>query len=394
MILGFLITYIIIASVALFAYLPKLISFRHVFEKPPRPKITGKRKIAVVVPARGESKTIPPLLESVLAQNYDKDFFTLNVIVKDESDPTIGLVKEMGGNVFLVKEQSCKGGALDGYFKAIGKSAKEYDAFVIVDADAVLSYDYLSMLNEALEYDSDIFITRKFNRNLYGGKNTRSLFSNCAALLWPVLDDLGNTVKMQYDIPLNLCGQGLMVRKRVIERIGGWPYRTLTEDYELRLDSMLKGFKSTYYPYAVIHTEEATRHNEDYYRRLRWLTGYAQCDKKYRAQIKAQGRERGKRTRGERDYLYGYFPIVLFAVITLFTMLAGALLSIVYTVSLNDMWREALYYLVLIPFSVMYFLLEMYALLAYLSCHRMFDPLSVQEKLGMMLFYPFYLLEF
>lgn len=394
MIRGFLIAYVVIASFALLIYLPKLISFRHAFQKPPRKKITGKRKISVVVAARNESKTIPPLLESISAQNYDKACFSLNVIVKEDDDPTIELVERIGGNVFVVKEQTCKGAALDGYFKAIGDGVKEFDAYVIVDADAVLSYDYLSMLNEALEYDSDIFITRKFNRNLYGGKKTRSLFSNCAALLWPILDNLGNTAKMARDIPLNLCGQGMMVRRRVIEEIGGWPYRTLTEDYELRLDGMLKGFKSMYYPYAVIHTEEATSHDEDYFRRLRWLTGYAQCDKKYRQRIKAQGKERGKRTAGEKDYLYGYFPIVLFIVITVFTMLAGGFLTAMYAVRLDPLWTHALYYLIIVPFGNMYVLLELYALLAYLSCRRMFDPLSTHEKVAMMLFYPIYLMEF
>ena len=134
------------------------------------------------------------------------------MIVKEEDDPTIELVKAVGGNTFVVNDQTCKGDVLDGYFKQIGEGINDYDAFVIVDADAVLSFDYVSMLNEALEDDADIVITRKFNRNLYGGKKTRSLFSNCAALLWPILDDLGNTALMQYDIPLILCGQGMMVR--------------------------------------------------------------------------------------------------------------------------------------------------------------------------------------
>ena len=394
MIRGFLIAYIVIASFAALLYLPKLTSFRYAFKKPPRKIAAQKRKISVVVAARNESKTIPPLLESVLKQRYDKDFFTLNVIVKTDDDPTIEMVKAIGGNVFVVKEQSCKGDALDGYFKAIGDGVKDFDAFVIVDADAVLSPDYLEALNEALEHDCDIVITRKYNRNIVGGRNTRSLFSNCAALLWPILDDLGNVWKEAHNIPLNLCGQGMMVRRRVVEEIGGWPYRTLTEDYELRLDGMLKGFKSIYYPYAVIHTEEATAHGEDYLRRLRWLTGYAQCDKKYRAAIKTQAKERGKLTYGERDYLYGYAPIVLFALITVFTMLAGAGIAAVCAAHADPAWKQALVYLAALPFGIMYLLLELYALLAYLACRRMFDPLLKREKLAMMLFYPFYLLEF
>ena len=118
MIRGFLIAYIVIASVAALLYLPKLVTFRYAFKKPPRKKVTARRKISLVVAARNESKTIPPLLDSVLKQNYDKNYFTLNVIVKDENDPTVELVKAIGGKTFVVPDQTCKGDALDGYFKA------------------------------------------------------------------------------------------------------------------------------------------------------------------------------------------------------------------------------------------------------------------------------------
>ena len=68
MIRGFLIAYIVIASVAALLYLPKLVTFRYAFKKPPRKKVTARRKISLVVAARNESKTIPPLLDSVLKQ--------------------------------------------------------------------------------------------------------------------------------------------------------------------------------------------------------------------------------------------------------------------------------------------------------------------------------------
>lgn len=394
MIRGFLIAYLVIASFSLILYLPKLIQFRYAFKKPQRKQATAMRKIAIVVAARNESKTIGPLLESVKRQNYPKEFFDLNVIVKEFDDPTLDMVRQIGGNTFVVPEQTCKGDVLDGFFKILGNRVDEYDAFVIVDADAVISPNYLSALNEALEYDCDIFISRKLNRNLYGGRKTRSLFSNCAALLWPMLDDLSNSWRTQHDVPLYLCGQGMMVRSSVVKKIGGWPYRTLTEDYELRLDSILKGFKSMYYPYAELYTEEAVNRNENYNRRLRWLTGYQQCDKIYRKQIKEQGKARGKYSLAERDYLFGFTPIILFAVITVVTMVAGTVLCIVYSLQQSPLWNDALMILIVIPFAVLYVLLLLYSLLAYLACKNMFSPLSLGEKIAMMLFNPFYLLEY
>ena len=51
-------------------------------------------------------------------------------------------------------------------FFFIGKKEFEsYEAFVVVDADAVLAPDYMTELNNALEYDKDVYNTRKLIKN-------------------------------------------------------------------------------------------------------------------------------------------------------------------------------------------------------------------------------------
>ena len=130
--------YIGLSVLAILLYIPKLMQFRYAFQKPPYKKAKEKRRISVIIPARGESEVIGDLFASIKKQDYDREFFDVNVIVKDPDDPTIELAKELGAEVFIVPEQICKGDALDGYFKAIKEKIATYDAFVIVDADAVL----------------------------------------------------------------------------------------------------------------------------------------------------------------------------------------------------------------------------------------------------------------
>ncbi len=356
------------------------------------------RKISVLVPARNESETIGALLESVKRQDYPTDFFTLNVIVKDPCDPTIELVEEMGGKIFVVADQTCKGEALDGYFKAIGADGiAEFDAFVIVDADGVLAPDYLSSLNEALEYDFDIFTTRKHNLNLLWGKESRSVHSNCSALLWPAMEDLGNAWRAEHNAPLNLCAQGMMLRRHVVQSIGGWPYHTLTEDCELRLDSFLKDFKTLYYTHAIIYTEEAVTHKENYKRRIRWLTGHAQCDRLYRERIKQQykrDKQNGGRNIAAHDYLYGYFPFILFAIGTVVSVIAGLTLGTIYFINGDEQWFSAYMFLTVMPVGILYVLLWLFTLVTYAVGRDIFRTLPAREKAIMILYYPIYLLEF
>lgn len=390
-----LLVYGVISLLATLLYLPKILGFRYGFKKPAYKRAQEKRKISVIIPARGESEIIGDLFASLEKQTYDPAFYDLNVIVKDADDPTVEIAKAFGAKVFVVSRQRCKGDALDGYFKALSEEElSAYAAFVIVDADAVLAPDYLFELNNALEHDYDIFLTRKFAKNYLGEKKDRSVFSNCSTLTWPMIDDLGNLYRMQKGIPLNLCGQGMMLRRRVIEEIGGWPYRTLTEDYELKLDSLLRGFKSMFYPYAIIYTEEALGHKENYTRRVRWLMGYSQCDKKYKSEIKRQAKARGKLTNGEREYFFGIVPLLVFAVTTIVTMLSGVGLASYYALHQDGNWFWASWLLVFMPFWIMYTMLFVFGVLAMYSDRDAFRVLSRGEKFGMLLFNPFYLLEY
>lgn len=395
MIDAFLIAYIVIAAIAFAAYIPRLTGFFYAFNKPPYRTAKEKHRICIIVPARNESTVIGDLFDSIRRQDYDGEF-AVNVIVKDADDPTIALAEEIGAKVYVVPDQTCKGDALDGFFKALSEEElASFDAFVIVDADGVLSPSYVRELNNALEWDYDIYLTRKYMKNGLGDRKKRTVFSNNSALTWAMLDDLGNRYRTAKDIPLTMCGQGMMLRRSLIETLGGWPYRTLTEDYELRLDSVLKGFKSMYWPYAVLYTEEAPSHKDNYNRRMRWVMGYMQGDEKYKEQIKAQAKKRGKMSKAEYDCLYGIYPLALFAAISIVTIIAGIVLAVWYAFGGNaHLMLRSIFLLIVMPFGILYVLLLLYNILAMTASHEAFTVLSPGEKTATLLISPFYLLEY
>ena len=388
-----LIIYAAIAAAALILYFPHICGFFYAFKKLPHRYAYESRKIAVLIPARNESAVIGDLLASLKAQDYEN--FVPFIIVQNQEDPTVALAKQQQINVIVVKEQHCKGDALAGFFNALKKDTfASFDAFVIVDADGVLSPSYLRELNHALEYDADIFITRKWAKNFLGGKENRSIFSNCSALTWPMLDDLGNAFRTALHMPLNLCGQGLMVRRKVIEEIGGWKYRTLTEDFELKLDGMLRGFRFLYYPYAVLYTEEALSHRESFSRRVRWLAGYRQSSRKYKKEIWKKVKSQKRMTRGEVEFFFGILPYVLFLIATAGVALCGIVLSIYYGAAGDGLWVRALCLLVVLPLSILYLLLHLFTVLALLCARDEFSAITAWERLSVAFFNPLYILEY
>ncbi len=395
MIRSVLIAYGVIAALSVILYIPKLLQFFYAFKRPAYKKATHKRKISLVIPARGESKVIGDLFDSILKQDYDRTYFDVNVIVKESDDPTIELAKAIGAKVYIVKDQTCKGAALDGYFKALSEDEfNAYESFVIIDADAVLAPDYVSELNNALEHNYQIYLTRKFIKNYLGDKKSRSLISNCSALNYPMLDDLGNNYRTKHGIPLMMCGQGMMLRREVIQELGGWPYRTLTEDYELKMDCILKGFTSMYYPYAIIYTEEVVKHRDCYSRRLRWVTGFSQCDRMYKKKIREQAKHRGFYTAGEYEYFFSLYPLFIFIIGTILTACIGGGLAIWYAVHDSSLWINSLIALTAMPLALMYGLEFLYCVLAMLAYRDVFKPLSFGEKLGTLLFAPIFMLEY
>ena len=389
---------VIFGAVTLFAallYIPKFVQFLHCFCPPQKRHAAAKRRIALLIPARDESRVIGDLFDSILQQTYPKELIDVNVIVKHEDDPTVEMAKKLGFSVFVVPEQTCKGAALDGYFQQVGRDKwKENAAYCIVDADAVLSPDYVDELNNSLEMDAHIVLTRKLIKNYLGDKKSRSIFCNCSALNYPVLDDMGNYYRMKKGVPLNMCGQGMMVRADAIEKINGWPYRTLTEDYEMKMDSFLKDFKSVYYPYAAIYTEEVVKHHEAWQRRLRWVMGFTQCDHKYKKDVQKAMRQKKYPLFAWYDTFFGIVPPVIFIVATFLSALAWVGLTIYYAVEGSLLWVKALLLLTVMPLFLMYFFDLIYNALTMYVYRDAYVTLTKGEKLATLLFSPLFMFEY
>ena len=387
--------YVFILIVSAVLYLPKLFQIFSYNKKTKRTIASSKRKIGLVIPARNESKIIGDLFESIKKQTYDKKYFDVFVLVKDDKDPTIKMAKNIGANIFVCPTQKCKGDVLHDFFdKMLKENIKDYDAFVIVDADAVLTENYVEELNNALEYDCDIVQTRKLIKNFLGDKSSRSFICNSSALIYPIIDDLSNNFKSQKNLPLNLCGQGLMIRRQVIEKKHGWHYKSLTEDYELKMDSILHNFKSIYYPHAVLYTEEVLSYKENQKRKLRWLVGRAQCDNLYGAQIKGKLKEEKSSLLLKFDLYYYSVAIFLFLITSVLTLVWGSLLTTFYILNGNLQWIASLFLLVLVPFTLPYFLLLCFSLIAMINYKDAFINVPLQEKIATLFYSPLNLFEF
>ena len=386
--------FFVLAIVSMILYIPRIKYFFSAFHKVPKLKNTKHTKFAVIIPARNESGTVEHLLKSFAYQTYPAKFFDVFVVVADPNDPTCEYVAlhHPEFKVFVNTAQKCKADALDFAISEINKTKKDYQAYVIVDADNILDPDYLKEMNNAFASGKDIILPRKRIKNAFDtNKKSHSLFAFCSGLMNAMNDDLGNKYRDEKGIPDNICGQGMLVSKRVIDDFGGWKFNTLIEDYELKAMCILKGYTTMYYPYAIVYAEEPTQFKQTMVRRIRWLTGAMQCMFKYTGQIKKLVHPKGKPfNKGAWEYVYIIWPIVLYGVVAFVSLIVALVGTIALGVMGNPLWFWGLVdaFVVLL---VSYLGLLAYTGLSMKATIDSYQKLSKCERLRVMLYNPVYL---
>lgn len=337
-----LLLFVIEAIAFLYIYSPRLRAWFGAAKPQKRLKNDVQNRIAVVIPARNESKVIRPLLDSLSRQTYPKELFDVHVIVADKSDPTLGMLGEYGAYAHIVETQKCKGDALDACFKSlISDEEKSYDAYLVIDADCLLADNFVEEMNNALASGAQVILSKKLVKNyLSDNKSALSLSACCNGLIWTIIDDMGNRYKSDHGMTIMTIGTGLMFTSDFIRELGGWPYReTLTEDMELMNDCACRGIKTFYYSYAVLYMEEAVELRVTNKRRTRWLTGVVESERIYRERLARSATTEKKKK--NRFFVTALRPVYAHIGFLTFFSLFNFCMSIVMIAFRNPVWRPA-----------------------------------------------------
>lgn len=238
----------------------------------------NKGKFAILIPARDESRVIEELLNSILNQTRKIDSDDVYVIVEEESDKTVELVKNKNMNIVFRHDLSKKrkGYALDDAIKEILEQKKHYDAYFIFDADNVLDKDYIKNMEEAYEDGYDIGIGYRNTKN-----GNDSVIAAASSLTFSMINTLGNEHKMKCNNTLTISGTGFYIKGDIVEKLGGYPFNSLTEDYELTLYATLNDLTTTYVKNAIFFDEQPVKYNITINQRTRWIKGFFEARKKY-----------------------------------------------------------------------------------------------------------------
>ncbi len=308
-------------------------------------KITLKRNydeplFAILIPARDESKVISNLIDSIKKQTFKIDSKDIYIIVESKKDKTVDIAKERNINIIYRKNltnRRRKGYALDDAIKEILKKKKHYDAYFIFDADNVLDRNYFKEMVKSYKKGYDIGIGYCNTKN-----GNMSIYSACSSLTFSMINTFSNNYKMKHNLTLTVSGTGFYIKGKILEELGGYPFNSLTEDYEFTLYATLNDLTSTYNMKAKYFDEQPTDYATTIKQRTRWVKGYFDSRRKYYPLLKEKASRKDNNYPSVYIALVGVKPYVLL-VISIILYLA----NLIYRIISNSIVKVEIYNLLL-----------------------------------------------
>ncbi len=205
---------------------------------------------AILIPARYEAKVIRYLLDSL--KDQISSFKDTYIIVESENDETVTIAKEYGANIFIrteLENRHRKGFALDEVLKEILKN-KHYDLYFIFDADNILDKDFIKEMLNSYNDGYDIAVAYR------SIKNNINWVTTCSGLTFSMINTIFNKTNIKFNKSVIISGTGYYISGEIIEKLGGFPFNSLTEDYELSLYVEANHISCTYNEKAIFYDEQ------------------------------------------------------------------------------------------------------------------------------------------
>lgn len=245
-------------------------------EKEKSPEMSGKHPfVSVMVPAHNEGMVIVKTVQSLLHLEYPADRYEIIVINDNSTDNSAFLLKEIqdknpNRNLIVINTDNITGGKGKSNALNIGYGQSKGEYLAIYDADNTPERKALLYLAAEITADKTLgAVIGKF-RTRNKGVNLLTRFINIETLSFQWMAQAGRWQLM------NLCtipGTNFIIRRTIVEAIGGWDVKAVAEDTEISFRIYLMGYKIKFQPKAVTWEQEPQKLKVWFRQRTRWVKG-------------------------------------------------------------------------------------------------------------------------
>lgn len=247
-------------------------SFIPFIKKLPEHKETRLHKYAVIICARNEAEVLSDVFDSLEKQDYPHELITAVLVADNCTDNTASVARAQGAVVYErhSTDEVGKGYALNYGLSMLERDfgADAFDAFLVFDADNVLEPDFITEINKTFS-DGYPVVTSYRNSKNYG----ESWLSAGSGLWWLRDSRYLNGSRMRIGACPQVAGTGFLFSNEIKKEYGGWPFHTMTEDYEFTCHSVVRGKRFGYCETAVFYDDQEPTFRGAWNQRLRWSKG-------------------------------------------------------------------------------------------------------------------------
>lgn len=231
--------------------------------------------VSILIPAHNEAVVIRRTVISLLELNYPKDRYEVIVVNDNSSDNSDEILSNIqkeydDRNLIVINTDNITGGKGKSNALNIGMKRSKGEILAVYDADNTPDRNALKYLVKTLVNDDSLgavigkFRCRNKDRNLLTN------FINIETLTYQWMAQAGRWYS------LNLCtipGTNFVVRREIMERMGGWDTKAITEDTEVSFRIYRMGYKIKFMPIAVTYEQEPQTVKVWFRQRNRWVKG-------------------------------------------------------------------------------------------------------------------------
>lgn len=231
--------------------------------------------VSIMVPAHNEGIVIVKTVKALLNFNYPHDRYEVIVINDNSDDNSAELLAEVqaenkGRNLIVINTDNITGGKGKSNALNIGFKSAKGSVIAIYDADNTpepnaLRYLVAELVNND-EYGAVIGKFRTRNKDV----NLLTRFVNIETLSFQWMAQAGRSQMFKL---CTIPGTNFVVRRSIIEAIGGWDEKALAEDTEISFRIYMMGYRIKFQPAAVTWEQEPQTPGVWFRQRTRWVKG-------------------------------------------------------------------------------------------------------------------------
>jgi cellulose synthase/poly-beta-1,6-N-acetylglucosamine synthase-like glycosyltransferase len=291
------------------------LSFFGWYRKKAKIQYAPQKTFAILVAAHNEEQVVGALIENLKSLNYPKEMYDIMVICDNCSDKTADIVRQHGVYAYERHHATLKGKgfAIEWMLKELWKLPRSYDSIVIVDADNLVSQDYLIHMNNDLCAGSRVIQAYLDTKNPHD-----SWVTSAYAVTYWYCNRLWQNPRTNLKLANFLGGTGMCFDTLLLKEMG-WGATSLVEDLEFTMRCVQKGIYPTFNYDAKVYDEKPLTYKASARQRLRWMQGHFEVARRYSLPLLWSGLKEGNWAKIDTAiYAMNVYNLMISSVLTVF----------------------------------------------------------------------------